>query len=105
MEGEDFLKLLLNSKCLVGNSSVGIRECAYLGVPVVNVGTRQNRRARGNNILDVDYNSGSIKGALDSWLNSRKPERSDVYGGGDAGKKIANLLAINSLIFHKTINY
>lgn len=105
MEGEDFLKLLYNSKCLVGNSSVGIRECAYLGIPVVNVGSRQNRRARGKNILDVDYSSESIKGAIDSWLNLGKPERSDVYGGGDAGKKIADLLAINSLIFHKTISY
>jgi UDP-hydrolysing UDP-N-acetyl-D-glucosamine 2-epimerase len=105
MEGEDFLKLLFNSKCLVGNSSVGIRECAYLGVPVVNVGSRQNRRARGNNIIDVDYNSITIKGAIDSWLNSGKPKRSDVYGGGNAGEQIANLLATNSLIFHKTISY
>jgi len=46
MEPQDFLRLLVNSKCLIGNSSVGIRECAYLGVPVVNIGTRQNRRSR-----------------------------------------------------------
>ena len=39
MKGDDFLKLLNNSKCLIGNSSVGIRECAYLGVPVVNIGS------------------------------------------------------------------
>ncbi|MFT5986160.1 MAG: UDP-hydrolyzing UDP-N-acetyl-D-glucosamine 2-epimerase, partial [Planctomycetota bacterium] len=44
MEPLDFLKLLKNSSCLIGNSSVGIRECSYLGVPVVNIGTRQNRR-------------------------------------------------------------
>ena len=56
MEGEDFLRLLINAKCLIGNSSVGIRECAYLGVPVVNIGSRQNKRERGNNIKDVDYN-------------------------------------------------
>ena len=43
----DFLKLAYNSKCLIGNSSVGIRECSFLGVPVVNIGTRQNKRQRG----------------------------------------------------------
>ncbi|MDO3384247.1 UDP-N-acetylglucosamine 2-epimerase, partial [Gilvimarinus sp. SDUM040013] len=35
MEPNDFLRLLKNSQCLIGNSSVGIRECSYLGVPVV----------------------------------------------------------------------
>ena len=34
LEGKIFLRLLQQSKCLVGNSSVGIRECAYLGVPI-----------------------------------------------------------------------
>jgi UDP-hydrolysing UDP-N-acetyl-D-glucosamine 2-epimerase len=40
MAPHDFLRLLINSKCLMGNSSVGIRECAFLGVPVVNIGSR-----------------------------------------------------------------
>ena len=48
MEPNDFLRLLKNSQCLVGNSSVGIRECAFLGVPVVNIGSRQHGRHRGN---------------------------------------------------------
>ena len=42
---DDFLKLLVNSKCLIGNSSVGIKS-VFLGVPVVNIGTRQNKRKR-----------------------------------------------------------
>ena len=54
MEGTDFLKLLCNSRCLVGNSSVGVRECSYLGVPVVNIGSRQSGRDRGINVIDVD---------------------------------------------------
>lgn len=105
MEGEDFLRLLTNSKCLIGNSSVGIRECAYLGVPVVNIGTRQNRRERGANITDVDYNHVNIKQAIENWLSSPSPAVSTVYGGGDAGKKIAQLLAEQPLRFHKTISY
>lgn len=105
MEGEDFLRLLTNSKCLIGNSSVGIRECAYLGVPVVNIGTRQNRRERGANITDVDYNHITIEQAIQDWLSSPSPSLSTVYGGGDAGKKIAQLLAEQPLKFHKTISY
>lgn len=105
MEGEDFLRLLTNSKCLIGNSSVGIRECAYLGVPVVNIGTRQNRRERGSNITDVDYNHVDIEKAIQDWLSSSRPSLSMVYGGGDAGTKIAQLLAEQPLKFHKTISY
>jgi len=105
MEGEDFLRLLANSKCLIGNSSVGIRECAFLGVPVVNVGSRQNKRDRGNNIKDVNYNRDEITKAIQYWLDNGKASPSNVYGGGDAGQQIATQLATMPLRFHKTISY
>ena len=105
MEPTDFLRLLVNATCLIGNSSVGIRECAYLGVPVVNIGTRQNRRDRGNNTLDVGYNADEIQQAVTYWLNSERPESSEVYGGGNAGEIIADSLSKVPLKFHKTITY
>ena len=105
MEPQDFLRLLVNAKCLIGNSSVGIRECAYLGVPVVNIGSRQNRRDRGGNVIDVDYNAEAIKTAIQTWLERGEAEGSSVYGGGNAGENIAILLAKLPLIFHKTIEY
>lgn len=105
MEPNDFLRLLINSKCLIGNSSVGIRECAYLGVPVVNIGSRQNRRDRGNNVIDIGYTKKEIMDAVNHWMKNGKPEKSLVYGGGDAGKKIADHLARVPLLFHKTIAY
>lgn len=105
MEPTDFLRLLANSKCLIGNSSVGIRECAYLGVPVVNIGTRQNRRDRGNNTLDVGYSAEEIQQAVKHWLTSERPESSEVYGGGNAGEIIADTLSKVPLKFHKTITY
>ena len=105
MEPEDFLRLLINSSCLIGNSSVGIRECAYLGVPVVNVGTRQNRRDRGENVQDVQYHRTAIVDAVTRWIESPRPSTSMVYGGGDAGTRIANKLAEVPLVFHKTIAY
>jgi UDP-hydrolysing UDP-N-acetyl-D-glucosamine 2-epimerase len=105
MEPFDFLKLLVNSKCLIGNSSVGIRECSYLGVPVVNIGTRQNRRLRGENVIDVTYNEADIKNAIQSQISMPKNKKSTVYGNGDSGKKIADILADIELRFHKTITY
>ena len=105
MEPQDFLKLLVNSKCLVGNSSVGIRECAYLGVPVVNIGTRQNGRDRGNNVLDVAYEKLAIKQAIKNQIGGTQVASSSIYGDGDAGNKIAAILATCELSFHKTITY
>lgn len=105
MEGTDFLKLLNNSKVLIGNSSVGIRECAYLGVPVVNIGSRQNKRDRGHNVVDVDYNQEAIKQAVLSYVHKGKCAVSNIYGGGNAGEQIADLLENVPLQFHKTITY
>ena len=105
MEPEDFLKLLTNSRCLIGNSSVGIRECSFLGVPVVNIGSRQNRRARGNNVKDVDYSRASITQAIEECFNEDRPRSSSVYGGGNAGHQIADVLSKVEIRFHKTITY
>lgn len=103
---EDFLRLLINSQCLVGNSSVGIRECAYLGVPVVNIGTRQQGRTRGVNVLDVSYNEGDIELAIKNRMAQKALIPSDsIYGDGNSGEKIANILADVALRFHKTISY
>ena len=105
MEPNDFLRLLINAKCLVGNSSAGIRECAFLGVPVVNIGSRQNKRDRGKNVIDVDYNSEAIENAVNEQVKCNSRLKSSVYGGGDAGEKIAALLAEIPLKYHKTITY
>ncbi|XMO86567.1 UDP-N-acetylglucosamine 2-epimerase [Algibacter sp. AS12] len=106
MVPDDFLRLLLNSKCLIGNSSVGIRECAFLGVPVVNIGTRQNGRARGENVLDVSYEGEAILKGIKNRLDSaEKIKQSDIYGEGNSGVKIAEILAKVKLRFHKTITY
>jgi UDP-hydrolysing UDP-N-acetyl-D-glucosamine 2-epimerase len=105
MEGLDFLQLLQHSDCLIGNSSVGIRECAYLGVPVVNIGSRQNRRDRGRNSIDVDYSQEQIEASIISSIQKGKTISSPLYGEGKAGIKIADLLSELPLRFHKTITY
>ncbi len=105
MEPLDFLKLLSNSKALVGNSSAGLRECAYLGLPVVNIGNRQFRRNRAENVTDVSYDKTEIKNAITKAIATEKFETSEIYGNGDAGTKIADILATTELSFSKTITY
>jgi len=48
-----YVNLMNLTSCLVGNSSSGIREGAFIGTPVVNVGTRQNSRECGENVINV----------------------------------------------------
>lgn len=105
MKGDDFLRLLKNAKVLVGNSSVGIRECAYLGVPVVNIGTRQHQRDRGLNVIDVDYNTDQIISAINQHLSLTEIQSSTIYGDGNSGQRIAELLFSLPLKFHKTLTY
>jgi len=105
MEPDDFLRLIINSKCLVGNSSVGIRESAFLGVPVVNIGSRQNRRQRASGVVDCEYSKNEIKSSIESQLKIARYDSEYIYGDGYAGKKIANILANSNLTFHKTIEY
>ena len=105
MDPDDFLRLIINSKCLVGNSSAGIRESAFLGVPVVNIGSRQNRRQRASNVVDCEYSKNDIKNSIEFQLKNTRYDSEHIYGDGYAGKKIANILAKIDLIFHKTIVY
>lgn len=105
MEPTDFLRLIYNSKCLVGNSSVGIRESSFLGVPVVNIGSRQAGRERGANVLDAGYHRNEIAKAMQHQIDHGRYERDVVYGDGDAGQRIANLLAEVPLRIEKRLTY
>jgi UDP-hydrolysing UDP-N-acetyl-D-glucosamine 2-epimerase len=105
MEPHDFLRLIKNSKCLIGNSSVGIRESAFLGIPVVNIGSRQNGRQRAKNVIDCGYNKEDIKNAIEKHLEHGHYDSEFIYGNGYAGQKIADTLATCELKFHKTITY
>lgn len=105
MEGMDFLRLLSNSRCLVGNSSVGVRECSYLGVPVVNVGSRQMGRDRGINVIDVDYDREAIRHGIETHITNGRYPSDPIYGDGHAGERIADLLATEPLHIEKRLTY
>ncbi|MDA7675851.1 UDP-N-acetylglucosamine 2-epimerase [Akkermansiaceae bacterium] len=105
MEPDDFLKLLMNSGCLIGNSSVGIRECGFMGVPVVNIGSRQQNRDRAGNVVDVPYERHAISAAIKKQIDHGPYESDHLYGDGGAGQRIADLLASVPVIFGKQLTY
>ena len=105
LEGADFLKLLYHSKCLIGNSSVGIRECSYLGIPVVNIGSRQNRRLRGKNVIDTDYDQENLREAILKQVKHGHYPIENLYGDGAAGIAIANVLVNAGIEIKKVISY
>jgi UDP-N-acetylglucosamine 2-epimerase len=102
---EDFLRLLIGAKCLVGNSSVGIREASYLGVPAVNIGNRQGGRDRGPNVIDTGYSAEEVINAVKQHLVNGRYASSDLYGDGRAGDRIAELLAKVPLKSEKRLAY
>lgn len=89
---EDFVSLLRKSSCLIGNSSAGIKESSYIGVPVVNIGTRQQGRLRGPNVRDVGYGRKEITDAVTSQIAHGTYERSNLYFKPDTSKKIMDVL-------------
>lgn len=102
---EDYAKLINNAAVLVGNTSSGIRESAYLGVPVVNIGTRQNHRERGENVIDVNYNRDEIKEAIKKQIAHGKYPSNHLYGDGHAGEKIAEILSTCKISVQKRLMY
>lgn len=105
MNPSDFLSVLINSRGIVGNSSVAIRECAYLGVPAVNIGSRQRGRDRGRNVRDVDYDRHAIADAVRAnWDAAGRPSDM-IYGDGYAGRRIADVLATCELSIDKMLTY
>ena len=105
MVPSDFLRLLYNSKCLVGNSSVGIRECSFLGVPVVNIGSRQTGRDRGCNVLDVPHDREQIAEAIRHHLGNGRYPCDRLYGDGRAGERIAQCLETTEPRIEKRLTY
>ena len=89
----DFARLIKRCTCLVGNSSSGIREGSFLGVPVVNIGTRQRGRERCDNVIDTDYDADQIVDAVKRQLDNGRYPSSQLYGDGRAGGRIAGKLA------------
>ncbi len=94
---EYFLTLLKNSQFIIGNSSAGIREAPYYGIPIINIGTRQQNRAVHADIINVDYSEESILKALNS-IDSHKIQKSNSdFGEGNSAQLFLNSLKNSSI--------
>jgi UDP-hydrolysing UDP-N-acetyl-D-glucosamine 2-epimerase len=91
---EDYARLLFRCSCLIGNTSSGIKEGAWLGTPYVLVGSRQNGRERGANVSEVDYDSAAIEAAILQQIEHGKYPRDFRFGDGHAGERIAQILGV-----------
>ena len=94
---EDFYRTLSRAACLVGNSSAGIIEACSFGLPVINIGSRQEGRVRPINVFDVAAKAGEIAAAI---LHALSPEIRagcqglvNPYGDGHAAGRIVAALA------------
>ena len=90
---DDYVRLIANCRCLVGNSSSALREGAFLGVPAVNIGTRQGGRECGENVIHVGYDAREIEDAVRRQMANGRYAGSTIFGDGDAGQRIAEILA------------
>jgi len=102
---EDYARLINNARALVGNSSSALREGAYLGVPAVNVGTRQMGREHAANVRHAVYDADQIEGAMRGQIEHGRYESSKMFGDGQAGIRIANLLAESEIVVQKQLAY
>jgi len=102
---ETFIRLMLHCSCMIGNSSAAIREGAFLGIPAVNVGTRQVGRERGENVRDVGYDANRIADAVEAQVAHGRYDRDPLYGDGQTGARIADILATTTIKQQKRITY
>ena len=102
---DTYVNLMDRTACLVGNSSSGIREGAFIGTPVVNIGSRQDMRQRGMNVIDIDHSQNAISDAIIEQLKHGKYSTENIYGDGHAGERIGQTLATCGWQLQKRITY
>lgn len=103
---QEYKTLLCGKMILIGNSSSGIHEAASFGVPVINIGTRQDGRLKAKNVINVDYNNAEITQAIikaktkkfENKINNIK----NPYGSGNSSKKIIKIIKNLNLQNFKT---
>jgi UDP-N-acetylglucosamine 2-epimerase (hydrolysing) len=83
---EYFLTLLKNSQFIIGNSSAGIREAPYYGIPIINIGTRQQNRAVHADIINVDYSEKNISKALKTIDAHQVQQTAADFGQGNSAE-------------------
>jgi len=102
---EDYLKVLANAACAIGNSSSFVRDAGYFGTPVVLVGNRQEGREADVHVTTVAPVAGEIAPAARMQLARGRYEPSTLYGDGRVSQRIAEALARLEPYLQKRLDY
>jgi len=105
LPAETFARLMSHCECMVGNSSSALREGAFFGVPAVTVGTRQQGRECGTNVVQAGHDVDEIAAAIAAQIEHGPYERDPLFGDGTAGKQIADVLARVRPAVQKRLHY
>lgn len=89
---EYFLTLLRNATAIVGNSSAGIREAPFYGVPTIDIGARQRGRHDDENILSVPAETSAILNALLQAETMPHTPSQPTFGDGQSAQHFAELI-------------
>ncbi|MBD1165308.1 UDP-N-acetylglucosamine 2-epimerase (hydrolyzing) [Pelagibacterales bacterium SAG-MED10] len=95
MRFEYFLSSLKNSNVIIGNSSAGVREAPFYGIPTINIGSRQRNRYKSKSIHNVDIKSKTIEKKINR-LFKIKYKRNFYFGKGNSANKIVSVLLKNN---------
>jgi UDP-N-acetylglucosamine 2-epimerase len=102
---ENYLKVLANASCAIGNSSSFVRDASYFGTPVVLVGNRQDGREMDDHVMPVSPFMADITAAVRRQLSHRRYPPSTLYGDGHVSERIAAALARLSPYIQKRLHY
>ncbi len=113
LEYKKFLALEREAAVWVGNSSAGMVESSSFKTPVINVGTRQLGRQRGENVIDVGYDRNEIRKAIEKSLNDKRylaelEKIKNPWGDGKTGPRVSKILEeleITPKLLTKQITY
>lgn len=94
---EYFLTLLKHAEFIIGNSSAGVREAPYYGIPTVNIGTRQNNRAFSKAIINSEYTSLDILNSIEQIKNISFSKEINNFGNGNSAEEFLKVLQSESL--------
>src|SRR5215813_8551980 len=98
---DQFISLLKRTACLVGNSSAGIKECSYLGTPVVDIGGRQQGRLSAENVIRTGYDVDGVRAAVKQQLAHGRYAPSHIYFKPNASQSMVDVLTSVELYTQK----
>jgi len=101
LPADQFIALLKRTACVVGNSSAGIKECSFLGTPVVDIGGRQQGRLSAENVIRASYNADEVRAAVTQQLAHGRYPPSHIYSRPNTSQSMVDVLTSVELYTQK----